>query len=82
MSLTKEEDAKIELVVMKAIEKFKDKNVEVIEDKIEQHEKTCKVGEEFRIMKAKMVGLLLGIGVGSAGVGGGVAAIVTKVFGS
>jgi hypothetical protein len=36
------------------------------------------VGEEFRILKAKFFGLLVGIGLGSAGIGGAIAAVISE----
>ena len=84
MALTKDEEAKIELIVIKAVEAYRRETMpeitENIEDAIKTHIKTCPIGEEFRITKAKMMGVLVGIGMGSAAVGGSIATLINKIF--
>jgi hypothetical protein len=77
-----DEDTKnyVRLVVLESNAAQSEVLDEKIKERVDAHQKTCPVGEEFRILKAKMFGLLAGIGLGSAGVGGAIAAIISKVF--
>ncbi len=72
----------ITLIVRDSIENYHRMIHPTTEEKIiaaiDTHSKTCQTGEEFRILKAKMIGLMVGIGVGSAGIGGAVATIITE----
>jgi len=77
LMLTPEEEAKIELIVTRAIAAYSQQVEKMIESRISVHEKTCEAAEQFRIMKAKFIGLLVGIWLSSAGVGGAVSAIMS-----
>ena len=80
MALTDDQKDSIRLIVLEAVSAFRDIEDQIIKEEIEVHKKTCPVGEEFRIMKAKFVGLLFGIGISSAGIGGTIATIITGMF--
>jgi hypothetical protein len=54
---------------------------EVCKDGINVHIETCPIGMEFRLTKARLCGLVIGMTAASAGVGSGVGVMLAKLFG-
>jgi len=80
---TMEDAAKeyISMLVKIAMGQLKEEIIPVIDGKLAAHEKSCPTGEEFRLAKAKLWGLLIGVMLGSAGIGGTVGAAIIKLLG-
>lgn len=71
-------DQEKEYIAMIAAEAAK----EVCRDGILIHIDTCPVGLEFKLAKAKLFGLVIGITAASAGVGSGIGVLLAKLLGA